>query len=49
MKRGDPKVTPEIVARLDDDQEVVRYTAAGAVIRLGEIKPQPVSANKHPK
>jgi len=47
--RGDPKVTPEIVARLDNDKEVVRYTAAGAIIRLSEIKTQPVSTNKHPK
>jgi HEAT repeat protein len=47
--RGNPKVAPQLVARLDDDKDVVRYTAAGAIIRLSEIKPQPVSATKHPK
>jgi len=47
--RGNPEVTPRLVARLNDDKNVVGYTAAGAIIRLSELKPPPVSAKKHPK
>ena len=47
--RGNPEVTPGLVARLNDDKSEVGYTAAGAIIRLSELKPLPVSAKHHPK
>jgi HEAT repeat protein len=47
--RGNPAVVPQLVAKLEDDKDVVRYTAAGAIIRLSETKPQAVSTRKHPK
>ena len=44
-----PQVASEPVAKVNDDKNVVGYTAAGAIIRLSELKPPPVSAKKHPK
>jgi len=32
-RRGDPTVIPQIMPQLDDEKDVVRYTAAGAIIR----------------
>ena len=42
-RRGDPAVIPQIAAQLDDDKDVVRYTAASAIIRLSESKTQTVT------
>ncbi len=33
-RRGDATVIPQIESRLNDDKDAVRYTAAGAIIRL---------------
>ena len=35
-RRGNPALIPQIAPRLDDEKDVVRYTAAGAIIRLSE-------------
>ena len=37
-RRGDPSVIPQIEAKLDDRKDVVRYTAAAAIIRLSKVK-----------
>ena len=37
-RRGDRDVIPQIVSKLDDEKEVVRYTAAGAILRLSAGK-----------
>lgn len=37
--RGDPTVIPQIMPQLADEKDVVRYTAAGAIIRLSQVKP----------
>ena len=36
--RGDPSVIPRISFKLDDEKDVVRYTAAAAIIRLSDVK-----------
>jgi HEAT repeat protein len=36
--RDDPSVIPELEPRLSDDKDVVRYTAAAAIIRLTELQ-----------
>jgi len=38
-RRGDPSVVPQIMPQLDDEKDVVRYTAAGTIIRLSQVKP----------
>jgi hypothetical protein len=45
-RRGDPTVIPQIVAKLHDDKDVVRYTAAGAIIRLSGPKTQVITQKK---
>jgi len=35
-RRGDPSLIHQIQTRLDDDKEAVRYTAAGAILRLSK-------------
>ena len=42
--RGNAEVVPQLVPRLEDDKNVVRYTAAGAIIRLSETTMRPVSS-----
>ena len=37
--RGDPTVIPQIMPQLGDEKDVVRYTAAGAIIRLSQANP----------
>ena len=37
--RGDPTVIPQIMPQLGDEKDLVRYTAAGAIIRLSQAKP----------
>ena len=37
-RRGDPSVIPHIEAKLDDPKDVVRYTAAAAIIHLSDVK-----------
>ena len=37
-RRGDPRVIPKISSKLDDEKDVVRYTAAATIIRLSEMK-----------
>lgn len=36
-RRGDPALLTEIEPRLADEKEIVRYTAAAAIIRLSEV------------
>ena len=38
-RRGDPSVVPQIMPQLDDEKDVVRYTEAGTIIRLSQVKP----------
>jgi HEAT repeat protein len=35
--RGDPSVLPSIDPKMDDENDVVKYTAAAAVIHLNDI------------
>jgi HEAT repeat protein len=42
--RGDPKLLPEIEPKMYDDKQIVRYTAAAAVIKLGSLP----NAEHHP-
>jgi hypothetical protein len=35
--RGDPSLLPKISAALDDDKELVRFTAAACVVRLSNL------------
>jgi len=47
-RRGDPSVVPQILPQLKDEKDVVRYTAAGAIIHLSQLKsaapaPKPVT------
>jgi HEAT repeat protein len=37
-RRNDPSVIPQLEARLSDDKDIVRYTAAAAIIRLTELQ-----------
>ena len=37
-RRGDPSVIPQIESKLEDEKDVVRYVAAGAIIRLSAVK-----------
>jgi HEAT repeat protein len=37
-RRDDPSVIPQLELRLSDDKDVVRYTAAAAIIRLTELQ-----------
>jgi len=45
-RRGDSRVIPQIESKLADEKDVVRYTAAGAIIRLSEGHPPPVTQKK---
>jgi len=36
--RNDPALLPDIEPRLDDDKEVVRYTAAAAILHLQDVQ-----------
>jgi HEAT repeat protein len=47
-RRGDAGVIPQIEPKLDDEKDVVRYTAAGAIIRLSETKSLSVNTNGLP-
>ena len=48
-RRGDAGVIPSIQSKLQDEKDVVRYTAAGAIIRLSETKPHTPTAKKNSK
>ena len=37
-RRGDASVLPQIESKLEDEKDVVRYTAAAAIIRLSDLK-----------
>jgi HEAT repeat protein len=37
-RRDDPSVIPQLEPRLHDDKEIVRYTAAAAIIRLADLQ-----------
>jgi len=43
--RGDPSVVPKISAALDDDKDVVRFTAAACVAHLSGQPGKPGSSN----
>jgi HEAT repeat protein len=45
-RRGDPKVLPQIEPKLDDEKDVVRFTAAAAIIRLSQGNKGSVSQQK---
>ena len=47
-KRGDPSLLPTAIDGLQDKQEEVQYSAAGAVIRLSDIKEQEASRKPAP-
>ena len=44
-RRGDARVIPQIEPKLADEKGAVRYTAAGAIICLSELKPAPARTN----
>lgn len=53
-RRGDPSVVPQILPQLNDEKDVVRYTAAGAIIHLSQLKvtapaPKPVTPKNKKK
>jgi hypothetical protein len=41
--RGDPSVLAQIEPRLDDDKDVVKYTAAATVIHLSDLQNRPAA------
>ena len=43
-QRGDPSLAPQIVAPLDDEKDVVRFTAAACVAHLSGIPAEKTSA-----
>jgi HEAT repeat protein len=43
-RRGDASSIPQIESKLDDEKDVVRYTAAGAIIHLSELRPLPLTS-----
>ena len=45
-KRGDPALLPDVIARLDDDDDSVRYDAAAAVIYLSRERTAAVHAER---
>ena len=49
-KRGDPALLTEVVARLDDEDDSVRYDAAATVIVLSRGRPAVrAGSTRHPK
>lgn len=51
-RRGDSSVVPQIMPQLNDEKDVVRYTAAGAIIHLTQLKtaaPAPAPKTAAPK
>jgi hypothetical protein len=43
-QRGDPSLATQVVAALDDEKNVVRFTAAACVVHLNEIPREKTSA-----
>jgi HEAT repeat protein len=43
--RGDPSLLPKIRAALDDDKDLVRFTAAACVVHLSGLRGKPTNSN----